>query len=59
MKVYYLYLNGDEEPSTYPENALDGLLEELKSSEAGDWYKVEIAEMTKEEFEKLPEFNGW
>jgi len=43
----------------YPMNAVDGIESEIELSEIGDKLQIEIVEMSKHEFEKLPEFEGW
>lgn len=41
------------------ENTLDFLKEELAEAEVGTEIKLFVQEMTPEEFEAIPEFQGW
>ena len=41
-----------------PEEALNVLIDEIKDSEVGAKWTVELVEMTQEEYDRLPEFEG-
>ncbi len=43
----------------YSMKTLSGIRNEIELSEVGDKYCIEVMEMNKQEFEKLPEFEGW
>lgn len=36
-----------------------GIKDELEMAEAGDRFEIEVADMTQEEIDALPEFEGW
>jgi len=57
MKVYTLTIDGAG--CTFPESKLKDLLEDLKTVEVGNTVSVEVKEMSEEEYNKLPEFNGY
>lgn len=57
MKFYKMKKDGGGY-CVFPEKSLDVLLDDLRYSEVGDTYNVEIIEMAQEEFDKLPEFDG-
>ncbi len=40
-------------------DAIDEVISHIEESEIGDHVEIKIAEMTKEDFEKLPEFKGY
>ena len=61
MKAYKLTIPsvGTGQYCIFPENARDGLMAEIETSEIGDKLEIEVLEMTEEEYSKLPEFEGW
>jgi hypothetical protein len=44
---------------TQPFTNLDVLLEEVREGEIGEKWSLEIVEMTQEDYDLLPEFNGY
>ena len=63
MKVYKLthlpeILYG-ETACFYSDESLDGITSELEVSEIGEKYQIEVVEMDKQDFAKLPEFEGF
>lgn len=57
VKVWKLWQDGNS--YVVSENALDGIMEELRYAEAGDEFRVTVEEMDRAEFEALPEFDGF
>lgn len=58
MIVFKLYLN--REPGyIITQESISTLLGEIDSLEPGNKLTIECTEMTKEQYEKLPEFAGW
>ena len=57
MRVYKMQKVGGSY-CVFPKNAMDGLLDDLRYSEVGEKYTIEIQEMSEDDFEKLPEFDG-
>lgn len=57
MRVYTLKNDGAR--CSFPEHELNDLLNDLKSFDVGDKIEIEIKEMTQEEYEQLPEFEGY
>ncbi len=59
-KKKYITIERDGDKCTF---TLDGALEEIKifheAEENGDEIKLIVTEITEEEFEKLPEHQGW
>lgn len=39
--------------------SLDGITAELENADIGESFKLEVVEMSRGEFENLPEFDGW
>ena len=42
-----------------PLDSGDVLMEEMKNAEVGDIFTITMVEMSQEELDKLPEFDGW
>ena len=57
MKIYRLTIN--EENCSFSENQLDVMIEDIKTIPVGEEAKIEVIEMSEEEFESLPEFEGY
>jgi len=60
MKVVKVEISGHEEYYFQPFDEASGILEaELDGAEVGDFVKLTVCEMSKKEYEVLPEFMGW
>jgi len=57
VKIYRLTIN--EENCSFSENQLDVMIEDIKTIPVGEEAKIEVIEMSEEEFESLPEFEGY
>lgn len=59
MRVYKFKPEEMARSCTVTEDSLDTLTYELKLANVGEKYEVEVAEMSQDDFDKLPEFEGW
>lgn len=59
MKVFKYKPVDTASSCTISENELDALTDELKLANIGEKFEVEVAEMSQDDFDKLPEFEGW
>jgi hypothetical protein len=59
MKVYCIQLNNTKCYFDDSINALDDIAIHLESISANDSLKISVLKMSKEEYEKIPEFLGW
>ena len=60
MKVYKLFLPDFAGKQHVIYTKLDELVQgDLEPSEVGDVIRIEVAEMTQEQIDSLPEFDGW
>lgn len=59
MRIYKFKPEQMARSCTVPENGLDALIDELKLANIGEKFEVEVTEMSQEDFDKLPEFEGW
>jgi len=57
MKVFKI--TNKESNSYYISKTIDFLVADIENSEVGDVWKIEVTEMTEEEYEALPEFDGF
>lgn len=51
-------IHGDADIN-YSMDAIDGIVDEVRMSDIGDKLFIELVEMSQEEFDELPEFDGW
>ncbi len=60
MKVWRVQPIGDEKAPWYYDASITSLALTIEDgAEAGSGYEVECVEMTEEEYDALPEFEGW
>jgi hypothetical protein len=61
MRIYKLRIPeaGGNKWCAFSANARDGLMAEIELLEIGDHLEIEACEMTQEEVDALPEFEGW
>ena len=59
MRVYKIRPIDEPPWLILPSNARDGVMAELESANVGDTFEVAIDEMSQEEIDNLPEFDGW
>lgn len=58
MKVYILNLSESPDGGCIAKD-FSSIQQELENMEKGEVMTIEVAEMTEEEYELLPEFEGW
>jgi len=54
-----VYLVKPEGFNSVVENKVENIIEFLKNSEQGDVWRIEVLEMSVEEYNNLPEFEGF
>jgi hypothetical protein len=59
MKVYKLTHGKMAGSCTFPENGIDEIVDEISFANVGEKFEIEVQEMSQEDFDKLPEFEGW
>ena len=59
MLMAKVFMNGTWCVFNPPISALDDIKDFLTDGSKGEDCRVEISEMSQEEFDKLPEFTGW
>lgn len=59
MRVYELTHKVLAGNCTFSEDDLDTLLDEFKNANIGEVFEVKVSEMSKDDYDKLPEFEGW
>jgi hypothetical protein len=58
-KLYPKITRPDYGGTSYIAPDLDAAKDEMEFSEPGDVFHIEMVEMTDEEYDALPEFDGW
>ncbi len=59
MKVWQMSLEEDRRFFAVPESALDSVMEELRGLDIGEVTTIRVVEMSQEDYDKLPEFEGF
>ncbi len=59
MKVFKLTIESFKRSCVFVDGSLDGLLEEIRGSKTGEVFTVTVLEMSQEEIDAMPEFDGW
>jgi len=59
MKVAKAEMPDSGECLILPLDSGDVLMEEIKNAEVGDRFTITLVEMSQEELDVLPEFDGW
>lgn len=58
MKVFKVHMEGQWCALTHADDVREELAE-IENWSPGESIRIEVAEMTQQEFDELPEFQGW
>ena len=58
MMKYVKLIYSTEAHCVFEMSQLDNMMDEIRDSDVGQTWTIEIVEMSEEEYESLPEFSG-